>query len=576
MPLSRTITQTGNATNYSTYLFGDQVFQSSWSNRKIPALIFAENKLPGFSVQNHGGPIGSGMPVELLFWGDWWNSPEGATRRNLIESRTQALLVSNYFSEVKQYGVERPHWRGSRTVTGPPAPGAFRTRDDFGFVPELVDALITDGVYPAPDDELIAFVVFMPKGFVESTGKNGAVGENGSHSSHAHTDFPLDRDYFYAAWVRYFGDSPGDSPNDIGEDVTRTLSHELVEMLSDPEGTSWYAGGDPEGGEIGDAAASPASGVKQTAWVNGVHVQAYWSNEHAATVVPMDLDYSARIDCVIKVESHHATAGTFRVDPRDSRLCSILPACCFADKLYHYTMTQRNEAATLSVETQRYRQPQFAWTVGGQPVNGDETVLLDVIAGVYDGRVAKWIPKSVSLQCQLAGAQLVLRAVDTLANFDVDVSCSVTDGSIVGKIRTNVVSTPTLTLGFVGVDLADDAEYQNQRSACEKAASKMFNGVPKTTGKVRVGAPVEFNPEVLAHLPAYARVTQYQQARVAVELSQKAYAALPEATAKALTAALVFEVPALQAAIASSARQHTHSMASVGPVVRGPVLPRDR
>jgi hypothetical protein len=90
MPLSRTITQTGNATNYSTYLFGDQVFQSSWSNRKIPALIFAENKLPGFSVQNHGGPIGSGMPVELLFWGDWWNSPEGATRRNLIESRTKS------------------------------------------------------------------------------------------------------------------------------------------------------------------------------------------------------------------------------------------------------------------------------------------------------------------------------------------------------------------------------------------------------------------------------------------------------------------------------------------------------
>jgi hypothetical protein len=71
-------------------------------------------------------------------------------------------------------------------------------------------------------------------------------------------------------------------------------------------------------------------------------------------------------------------------------------------------------------------------------------------------------------------------------------------------------------------------------------------------------------------------VTQYQQARVAVELSQKAYAALPEATAKVLTAALVSEVPALQAAIASSARQRTHSMASVGPVVRGPVLPRDR
>ncbi len=47
------------------------------SKQMVGVLVFADPILPGFSVQSHGGPVGSGLGVELLCWGDWWNSPRG-------------------------------------------------------------------------------------------------------------------------------------------------------------------------------------------------------------------------------------------------------------------------------------------------------------------------------------------------------------------------------------------------------------------------------------------------------------------------------------------------------------------
>jgi hypothetical protein len=125
MPLSRTITNIIDDRSYTTYLFGEQVLQSSWSHPNVPVLVFADSILPGFPVQNHGGPGGSGLGVELLFWGDWWNSPEGSARRILIETRAQTLLNTDYFSELKQYGIERPLWSSDekRRIAESFAPG---------------------------------------------------------------------------------------------------------------------------------------------------------------------------------------------------------------------------------------------------------------------------------------------------------------------------------------------------------------------------------------------------------------------------------------------------------------------
>ena len=546
MPGSRVILNVNDTTSVVTYLFSEQTFQGSWSHPNVPVLVFADSQLPGFSVQHHGGPVGSGLPVELLFWGDWWNSAEGVGRRTLIIDRTQALLASDYFSELKQYGVDRPHWRGARTVTKPGPPGAFNSNDDQQAVPDLIDDLIDDDVFPDPDDEKIAFIVFMPKGFTQSIGANGA------HTKDYNYTFPWDEDWYWVAWVRSFGVDTGEDP----EDALRTMSHELVEMLSDPESDAWYAG-NAQTGEIGDAAVSSPGGTKQTAWVNGVHVQAYWSNQYGATVIPIDRDYQARILGSIKLTNRHVVNGTFRPDPEDSRLCELVPQCCIVDRDYKYTIVKRDELVRLSVETQRYRQPQLAWSVEGIPVTGNGKLSLNVLAGTFVGHKSKFVSKTVNVQCTLTNNELTLQTVGTESNFDITVSCAVTDGSITGNVRINVIAKPSTTVGFVGAELTVDPEYQRQKSECAKAAAKMFKDIAQTKPKVKFGDPVQFEPGVLGDVPTYARLNQYARAQRAVELAYMAHAVLPKETADAMTVSMISDVPALQAAVAIQASRKT-------------------
>lgn len=267
----------------ATIMTDERVLESYWSHPNCPVLIFADNALPGSSVEFHGGPVGTDLPVQLIYWGEWWNSPAGAARRAMITDRTQRLINSDYFSELAQYGVNRPTWRQPAIIcTKPYPPGSFTSEDEQHVVPDLIDDLIDDDVFPDPDDERIAFVVLMGNGFTQTIGANGA------HTYDFDQDF-LERDYYWVAWVRYFAGPPAEDP----EDTSRTVSHELVEMFTNPEGDAWYVGSSANG-EIGDAAVS-ADGTKQSAWVNGARASAYWSNRHAATVLPIDRDYKARI-----------------------------------------------------------------------------------------------------------------------------------------------------------------------------------------------------------------------------------------------------------------------------------------
>jgi hypothetical protein len=534
-----------NGMSYATLMPDDQSIQGSWSNPNVPLLIFKDNSLPGTSVDYHGGRVSSGTPVELLFWGDWWNSDEGAARLNLYVTRAQDLLASDYFSELVQYGVAKPTWRGAKVVTDPEPLAAFNSNKDVQSVPDLIGALIDDNVFPDPDDERIAFVVFMAKGFTTS------LGENGSHTKDYDFDFPwLDKDWYWVAWVRFFGNPGATGGDEDPESAMRTCSHELVEMLTDPELDGWYAGS--VSGEIGDAASTPGTGTKQTAWVNGVQVQAYWSNRHGATVIPIDRDYKARILGTIHSDRRVPEAGTFRPDPGDSKLCNLTPKCCLEQRDYHYTNVKQDETVQLHVETgPRYRQPQFVWSVEGTAVSNSTTLSLDVIAGTFDGHVPKFGPQTVKVACTPVNNQLTLSTTGTGANFDIQVSCAVTDGSIVGNLKTNVIATPAVTVGFVGVEVTDDPEYQKQKDACNQALRDLFQklGVGKST-KAKIGDPVQFGSAILSDLPAYTRVQAYENAKQVVELSRMVNAFLPTESASPVIDVLVTGTPALQAALA--------------------------
>ncbi len=214
-----------------SYVFAwltDRAFESDWSRPNVPLLVFADSSLPGTSVIPHGGPVASGVPVQLLFWGSWWTTPEGGQRLWLIEDRLKAVLASNYFSELDQYGVSPPQFRGSLIVKKPSPPTSFPDLKAEHSPGDMIVDLIEDDVMPDPDDEQIAYIVLMPKGFTTS-------GTNGAHTRDYDYEFPFDRDWFWWAWVRYFADNEVD-------DTTRTLTHELTELLTDPNsGDGWFA-----------------------------------------------------------------------------------------------------------------------------------------------------------------------------------------------------------------------------------------------------------------------------------------------------------------------------------------------
>jgi hypothetical protein len=478
-----------------------------------------------------------------LFWGDWWLSPEGVDRQSFIISRLQAVIASPYFSELAQYGIQPPHWRGAKVVTRPGAPGSFNSNDDMQAVPDLIDALIDDDVFPDPEDEQIAQIVFMPKGFTQSVGANGA------HTSDYNYTFPFDEDYYWVAWVRWFDDVPGESR----EDVIRTATHELVELFSDPEADGWYA--DPIGsGEIGDLAVS--AGTKQTAFVNGAEVTAYWSNRHGATVIPIDRDYRARLVGTGSPDYTATEHGTFRPDPSESRLCDIVPSCCLQDREFKYSIAKYDDVVKVRVETQRYRAPVVAWMVEGKSVSGAGNVTVNVIAESFSGRRSSFQPQDVVLQYSIANDVLELRANGTKMNFDVTVSCTVRDGSITGNLKTDVIAKPTIDVGFLGAKLTLDPEYERERAACLKDVARMFKeravgGRPHVP--IHPGGPVEIDPGVLNAVPAYARLGQYNQARKALTVAQMASAVLPAAAAKSLVTALLADTPALQAAVSRTA-----------------------
>ena len=552
------ITIAGNTYTH-TRMRDDRSIEGSWSHPDVPLLIFADNILPGPSATFHGGAIGTGLPVQLEFWGDWWYTPDGSARRGMIEARTQAMLSSDYFSELYQYGINRPRWRGAIIVSRPPAPAAFNSTDDEQAVPDLIDSLIDDDVFPDPDDERIAHVVLMPAGFTQNVNANGA------HTSDYNYEFPFDKDYYWVAWVRSFGDTPGDDP----ERVIQSMSHELVELFTDPESDAWYAGNGGSGGEIGDAAVSAGGTIKQTAWVNGARVQAYWSNRHAATVIPIDRDYQARIrGAVVQLSNKVVEQGLFLPDPQDQAFCALVPACCLPARDFSYEIMGYEEVARLHVETQRYRQPTYAWTIEGVAVSGSGSKTFNVIAQQFAGRRSQSGPTDVTIAFVVSGSTIEISAPGQNLNFGLAVGCTITDASIEGNVSVNVIATPKVDVGFAGAELILDPIYVNSRAACNQAVSDLFGqrvGHGGISRRPQPGEPVVLDPGIISELPAYTHMTQFQAARTVVLIARMAAMVLPLEVAKVYALSLAADVPALADALAARSQQTVDPLVTTGP-----------
>ena len=497
-----------------TIQVNDETSIGVWSKPNRPKLIFSDHDLDG-TLANGGGALAGapeGHPLQLLFWGDWWTTA-GATKRGLVEARTRALLESGYFSELTQYGVPHaPVWRGSLIVIDPAPPSSADDADDLmKKVLRMVEDLLEDDVFPDPDDgPRILFVVLLPDTLTLSAN----LGVRGAHSNEYDMSFPWNDDSFWVGWI---GPNQSVDPP-VGGDTSlmKTLSHEVVETLTDPEGTAWRTeSADRSRCEICDAGVSVAGGIKksQTAFVNDVHVQSYWSVNDNATIIPIDSGYQAQLKCRIReVERHIVANGQFHPTDEDNALCRPeFPECCMADREYEWRDYAVEEVATISVNTQRYRRTDLTWTINGHSFGSAPTLLVTVTVGSYSGRSLVVEERPVTLLCKVTPAGLEIRSSG--ANFAIDVGCAVRERDITGNVKLDsggLLATPQITVGFNGSQLLYDDDYIGQKTACLVAMIRRYDVQYKPSMRIAPEEGVNFSmADLLRDVPAYVKPTQY-------------------------------------------------------------------
>lgn len=222
----------------------------------------------GINFTDHGGPVIPNAHLQVIFWGGAWTT--GTPSVGQVMDAVMNILTGPYMDSLSQYrNVGHAILFGTTLVSSPVggSPGDPPNPFSDGDISGLISNLFQAGRLPSPaSDDQLFYCVILPPG-VNSGG--GFIGE--------HTFFSLAGVNCHFAWVMN---------NGTLDFVTTIFSHELVETVTDPEGSAIL--GDPgtcnQGGwcEIGDVCEG------NTAVVRGVVVQRYWSQRDNSCVVPGD------------------------------------------------------------------------------------------------------------------------------------------------------------------------------------------------------------------------------------------------------------------------------------------------
>lgn len=232
---------------------------------RVPLGDQAGGATPSFS--DHGGVIIPHVHLYLVFWGSAWSSTGAIPSMGQVTDAVINILTGPYMNSLSQYrGIGSGYLEGavlvSNAVGSSPAspPASFSNTD----ISTLLTNLISAGRLPDPstDSELLYMVMLAP-----GASQPGLLGE---HTYYSHNGTNL-----HFGWVANGGS--------LGS-VTWVFSHELVESVTDPEGSAITGTGCNQGGwcEIGDVCTG------NTAVINGVTVQRYWSQVDGQCIVPTD------------------------------------------------------------------------------------------------------------------------------------------------------------------------------------------------------------------------------------------------------------------------------------------------
>lgn len=284
-----------------------------------------------------GGTPGA-VTVTPIFWGNFNSSYETVIQTYLNDVAHDDGLLTNVFSVDLQLGINYDVTAGSAISDADPFPANGCTpdtggvySDDSGYTSCLTDAQIQTELGNVisndslPVDLAHLYMVFLPKGVEScSTSADGAQGGSctvnyhrggfcGYHSSttpasviYADIPFPSyssPAPYTCAGMVESLSASPD------ADVVISTVSHELNESITDPEGSAWW---DAKGYEIADECAyiygtlSGPTGEQYNQTINGHH---YFTQEQASNE---NYTYAKHQPCVQDVD---LPVASFKVKP---------------------------------------------------------------------------------------------------------------------------------------------------------------------------------------------------------------------------------------------------------------------
>ena len=208
----------------------------------------------------------------------------GHKYKAMLEGFYKAILQSPYFDWLSEYNIT--NYKISR--------GSFVTSfEDTNANPTTVKAinpetylkgLIAANKVPAPDDDTI-YMIYFPSGIDPNDGSGPSCIANGDYCAY-HSLYQATGGQNVRYGVMPDMDagtcSMGCGPQGF-DSFTDVSSHELIEAVTDPDGTGWYDDGAPENdsnncGEIGDICA--VGGTAEGAMVAGFFVQNEWSNKN--------------------------------------------------------------------------------------------------------------------------------------------------------------------------------------------------------------------------------------------------------------------------------------------------------
>jgi hypothetical protein len=215
---------------------------------------------------DHGGPVLHAAQIHLLYWGSAWTTTgESSPTPDQITAAFRSVVTGPYLTGLAEYrGIRSAVLRGFTVVTSSDPQRGFHDDEVSDFLNAQLDARVV----PAPDpDNQTLYIVVIPVGV--------SAGGDSSEFAGKHYYYTRHGQRIHYAWTADSGSLAT---------ATRILSHELVESLTDPDGSALLgvSGTCQQSGwcEIADDIC-PDTGV-----VNSVTVATYWSERAGACVAP--------------------------------------------------------------------------------------------------------------------------------------------------------------------------------------------------------------------------------------------------------------------------------------------------